>query len=161
MQQMAAGIGQLPALSQHQIKVSIKFAVTKDGTLELEPKIGSVGIIAKFKRTDTATQTLTLTFADQVPVINLSSTASAPITTGVSVTLTATVAPPANSTVTPAGNVTFLDGNAVLGTQPLKNGFAALTVPSLGSGAHSITAVFGGDEHFDSTASSATVVVVK
>jgi len=160
MQQMAAGIGDLPALSQHQVKVSIKFGFTKDGTLELEPTIGSFGITGKFKKTETTTQTLTLTFADQVPIINLSATPSSPIAEGVSVTLIASLAPPANSTVMPTGSVTFLDGNVSLGVQPLKNGFAGLILSTLTSGVHALTAVFGGDGQFDSTASTATVMVV-
>jgi hypothetical protein len=66
----------------------------------------------------TTTQTLTLTFADQVPLVNLNATPSSPIAEGVSVTLIASVVPPANSTVMPEGKVTFLDGNVSV---PLEN----------------------------------------
>ena len=66
----------LQSLSQHQVKVSLKFVFTVDGTLEAEPKIGSVGVTAKYKHTEIATQNLTLTFADNAPAINL---AAAPV----------------------------------------------------------------------------------
>jgi prepilin-type processing-associated H-X9-DG protein len=160
MKQMAAGVGDLPALSQHQVKVSIKFAFTKDGTLELEPTLGSVGIKLGFKKTETNTQTLTLTFADQAPTVNLSATPSSPISEGVSVTLIASVVPPVNSTAAPSGNVAFLDGNVSLSVKPLSSGFAGIIIPTLSPGVHSFTAVYGSDSRFDSTASTATVVVV-
>ena len=91
----------------------------------------------------------------------MSGSNSSPIAEGVSVTLIASVVPPANSTVMPEGNVTFLDGNVSLGVQQLKNGFAGLIVPSLSSGVHSLTAVYGADQRYDSVASTATVMVVE
>jgi len=160
MQQMAERLNDFPALSQHQVKVSIKFAFTKDGTLELEPKIGSVGITGKYKISETNTQTITLTFADQTPIINLSATPASPITQGTSITLIASVVPPANSTVIPNGNVTFLDGNVSLGVKPLNSGFAGIVLPTLAPGIHSFTAVYGADTVYDSIASTATVMVV-
>ncbi len=161
MNQMAAGVGDLPALSQHQVKISIKYAFTKDGTLELEAKPYGVGVAFKYRKSVTTTQTLTLTFADQVPVVNLNVTPSSPIAEGVSVTVIASVVPPANSTVKPEGKVTFLDGNVSLGVRPLNNGFAGLIVPTLSSGVHSLTAVYGSDQRYDSVASTATVMVVE
>jgi hypothetical protein len=161
MQQMEAGLGDFPELSQHQVKVSIAFAVTKQGGLELEPKIGSVGITAKLTRTNTATQTLTLTFADQAPTVNLTVTPSSPITGGSSVTMIATIVPPSNSSRVPKGEVTFLDGAIVLGTRRLVNGYAGITVPSLSPGAHSLTAVYGSDRIYDSAVSSASVMLVE
>jgi hypothetical protein len=108
---------------------------------------------------------------------------------GEPVTFTATItAPP--GTGTPTGTVTFMDGNTVLGTAPVnpvgsasllvsstsgeaqtndvptteslqENGQATLTVPSLSAGAHTITAVYGGDAtHAPSTTAIADIVIV-
>ena len=63
------------------------------------------------------------------------------------VTFTATVAA-AQRTGTPTGFVTFRDGSTSLGTVPLSGGQAALTVPNLAVGGHSITAVYTGDATF-------------
>jgi Bacterial Ig-like domain (group 3)/Putative Ig domain len=108
---------------------------------------------------------------------------------GEPITFTATItAPP--GTGTPTGTVTFMDGNTVLGRAPVNPvgpasltesspsgvaptntplgtgsldevGYATLTVPSLPAGAHSITAVYGGDAtHAPSTTAVADVVIV-
>lgn len=63
------------------------------------------------------------------------------------VTLTATIAPRIGST-SPSGTVTFKDTDGtVLGTGPvaLSGGTASITIPSLGSGRHLITALYSGD----------------
>jgi hypothetical protein len=164
IKQMSAGLGDFAALSQHQVKVNVKFAFTKDGAVELEPKWGPLSIVGKYKDSRTVTQTLTLTFTDQAPTVNLSVTPSSPISEGVSVILVASVVPPASSTVTPQGNVTFLDsGNTKLSDpQPLKDGFAGIIIPTLKPGVHSFTAVYSPttDGPYDSAASTATVMVV-
>ena len=59
---------------------------------------------------------------------------------GQSVIFTATVSP-ASAT----GTVQFLDGTTSLGSAALAGGSAALTMSTLAVGAHSITAVYGGD----------------
>jgi hypothetical protein len=160
LQQMAAGVGAFPMLSQHQVKVSIKYSFTKDGTLELEPKLGSVSITAKYKRTETNTQTLTLTFADQAPSLILSATPSL-ANEDAEVNLLASAVAPANSAVVPEGNITFLDGEKTLEVKPLSNGTAELMLRTLSPGVHSIMAVYGGwDGHYDSVASTPSIVVV-
>jgi ELWxxDGT repeat protein len=65
---------------------------------------------------------------------------------GQAVTLTATVSVNAPIVGTPTGSVTFLNGNTVLGTANLDaTGKATLSTSTLSLGAHSITAVYGGD----------------
>jgi hypothetical protein len=80
---------------------------------------------------------------------------------GESVTLQATVA--AASGPTPAGNVTFYDGNNQLGTGPVPldaNGNASLAVSGLSLGTHSIAAYYalnGNDDASQSNPSTLTV----
>jgi uncharacterized repeat protein (TIGR03803 family) len=81
------------------------------------------------------------------------------IFSGASVTLTATVS---GSGSTPTGSVTFNDGQTALGTGALNgSGVATLTTTSLVSpGAHSITAVYGGDTNYLGSTSSIETVTV-
>lgn len=82
-------------------------------------------------------------------------TAPARAAHGSPVTMTATI----NSMGgTPTGNMEFRDGNAGLGSAPMNAmGVANLTVNSLATGAHSLTATFGGAGNFASS-TSATVI---
>jgi hypothetical protein len=62
---------------------------------------------------------------------------------------------------TPSGSVTFLDGSAVLGTQPLTAGQASLSTGSLAVGPHAITAEYLGDaDHLGSTSAVVTQTVL-
>jgi hypothetical protein len=79
------------------------------------------------------------------------STSPNPSSPGQNVTLTATVSPG-----TATGTVQFLDGSTSMGTAAISSGAATLAVSSLAVGAHSITAVYGGDGN-NATSSSATV----
>src|SRR5277367_2241626 len=81
------------------------------------------------------------------------------ITTGQSVTFTATVAPQSGSG-TPTGTVTFKDGANSIGTGNLASGIATLMTSTLTSGSHSITASYGGDTNFAASVSSAVTVTV-
>jgi hypothetical protein len=83
-----------------------------------------------------------------------------PASAGQSVTFTATVL--GNSaTATPTGTVTFMDGSQTLGTENLQGASGALgeatatlTSATLGLGAHSITAAYGGDHTFAGSTSA-------
>jgi hypothetical protein len=80
---------------------------------------------------------------------------------GEAITLTATLCPVAPGAGIPGGTVTFLDGSAVLGTATLVDGVASLSTSVLKLGAHTIAAVYSGDDSFltsTSQALSATVV---
>src|SRR5262249_15234918 len=70
-------------------------------------------------------------------------------------TFTATVTV-VNGSGTPTGSVSFLDGNAILGTKPLGASLQAVAqIGFLISGTHSITAQYNGDANF--AGSSATL----
>ena len=74
---------------------------------------------------------------------------------GQSVTFTATVTAVAPGAGTPTGTVTFMDGSVSLGIGTLGNtGMATYTTSALAVGAHSITAVYGGDGNFSGSPSS-------
>jgi hypothetical protein len=75
-----------------------------------------------------------------------------PSTAGQPVTFTATVTP--NGSGTPTGTVTFKDGANTLGNGSLNNGRASVATSSLSVGAHSITAVYGGDSNFSGSTSA-------
>ena len=73
---------------------------------------------------------------------------------GQSVALSASVARPAASALTPpTGRVDFFEGAIVLATAPLANGAATAVLPVLEIGIHHITGVYSGDSNWDSIAS--------
>jgi YVTN family beta-propeller protein len=136
-------------------------------------------VSVEFEPSTKASETATLTFADNVSgspqTVNLTGTGVAPVATpttttlsasstsvavGTGVTLTATVAP-ASGTPTPTGTVTFKDGATTLGTGTLNgSGVATYTASALALGSHTITASYGGDaRNIASTSSSVTVVI--
>jgi N-acetylneuraminic acid mutarotase len=86
--------------------------------------------------------------------IALTSSAN-PSLAGQSVALTATLSP-----LSASGTVQFLDGTTLLGTAPIPSGSATLVVSNLAAGAHSITAVYGGDANDTNSTSAALVQTV-
>jgi hypothetical protein len=80
------------------------------------------------------------------------------------VTLTATIAAISPSAGTETGTVTFMDGTTVLGTGMLSvvkgKIVATYSTSSLSLGAHSLTAVYNGDNNFATSTSSAITVTV-
>jgi len=94
--------------------------------------------------------------AQQVNRAATTTTASSsmnPSAFGQPVTLTVTVQPPTGTTAT--GTVTFMDGSTSLGSATLAGNSAQLSVGALGTGAHSITAVYGGDINMAGSTSAA------
>ena len=73
---------------------------------------------------------------------------------GTPVTFTATVTVLAPAVGPANGTVTFLDGTLVLGSAPLVNGVAQLTVASLPAGVRSFTARFDGNVSFTGSSSA-------
>src|SRR5438046_3927077 len=71
-------------------------------------------------------------------------TAPNPSAGGQPLTLTATVSPVAPATGVPTGTVAFKDGGVTIGTAPLVNGVATLTISTLFPGAHSLPPVYSG-----------------
>ena len=80
-----------------------------------------------------------------------------PSNPGQSVTFTATVT---GSGGTPTGNVSFREGGLVLGTGMLSGGIASFTTSVLAVGSHPISALYGGDGTFGSSASAPVQQVV-
>jgi hypothetical protein len=83
-----------------------------------------------------------------------------PSTHGQSVTFTATAAANAPGTGTPAGTVTFKDGNKTLHSSSLSGGQATYTTSSLSRGTHQITVVYQGNSNFLSSTSPVLVQTV-
>jgi hypothetical protein len=165
--QLNKGFNGLPILSQHQVKVSLKFVFTVDGTIEAEPKIGSVGITAKYKHSDIGTQNLTLTFADSAPTVSISALPS-PTVVGKPVSLTVTAVSAANPTAHLSGIVNFiLDGNVYMQggkavEVQLANGISTdgtITFPAKGT--HVISAYLGRTSTYDAATSTPIVIAVQ
>jgi hypothetical protein len=100
--------------------------------------------------TAAAEVTRAITVSKIAPSVGLTASPN-PVLAQNDVTLTATVASPAG---TPTGSVVFSDSGTPLGTANLNGGIATLTVSTLASGSHSITAVYAGDGNFNSVASA-------
>ena len=77
------------------------------------------------------------------------------------VVLTATVSGTSAGQATPTGMITFMDGTTTLGTANLRRGTAVLRASLLTVGSHSITATYGGDANFSSSASSPLTETIK
>jgi autotransporter-associated beta strand protein len=78
-------------------------------------------------------------------------------TTPESTTLIANVVVTSGGDPAITGTVAFYDGNTLLGTVPLVNGVATLTIGALSPGVHTLSAVYSGDGSVSSSAVSETV----
>jgi uncharacterized protein (TIGR03437 family) len=87
-------------------------------------------------------------------ITTLTSSPNSPVA-GQSATLTATVTP-----VTATGIVTFNDGSSTIGTSALSGGAASVVWTPATAGAHSLTAVYGGDS-YDAASTAALNVSVQ
>ncbi len=96
--------------------------------------------------------------ASNVTVSEASTTTALTISPGTSglgmpVVLTAVVTVSTPGSGTPTGNVDFLNGTALIGTQPLTGNSASLTTSSLPMGTSTITARYDGDTNFGTSTS--------
>jgi hypothetical protein len=89
-------------------------------------------------------------FVNAAPTTTTLTSGPNPAAPGQNVTLAATVAP---STAT--GTVAFMDGGVALGASPIDNGTTALTIATLSSGIHTLTAVYSGDSNNATSTSAA------
>jgi hypothetical protein len=78
---------------------------------------------------------------------------------GQTVTFTATVTPQFSGIAT--GSVVFLDGSNAIGAGELAGNVGTFSASSLTTGSHKITAVYGGDQNFIFSSSSALTQVVQ
>lgn len=115
---------------------SVTAAYSGDGNFSASNSVAS---------TETVKQSYTMTSVSS----NLS-----PSAFGQSVTFTASIRPPFGGT--PTGTVTFFDGSVSIGSGNLSGTSAQLTLTSLSSGSHSISAQYNSDTNF--TASSASAI---
>jgi len=76
-----------------------------------------------------------------------------PSNVGDAVTFIATVTPGAT------GSIEFFDGSTSLGVQPVSASQASLTTSTLSAGAHTITAVYGGDNTYNGSTAALTQTV--
>ena len=84
-----------------------------------------------------------------------------PVPTGQNVTFKASVTKTLQSSQPPTGTVTFLDGNAVLGTAALDGtGVASFSTSSLDAGTHDLTARYAGDAMAQGSVSAGMAEVV-
>jgi hypothetical protein len=81
------------------------------------------------------------------------------LTTGQSVTFTASIAPQSGSG-TPTGSAPFLDGQTQIGTSPLSAGSSTFTTTGLSAGIHSITAIYSGDATYAGSTSAPVSITV-
>jgi uncharacterized protein YjbI with pentapeptide repeats len=107
----------------------------------------------------TTASPVTQTIARAASSVTLAPTS--PSTQGQNVTFTAVVAPTPPGGGTPTGTVAFSDGGTSLGTAQLSvaggNVQATFSTSHLATGAHTITASYGGDANFLTSAASAAV----
>jgi hypothetical protein len=119
-------------------------------------------------RIDYTPTAVTGTFVSPSATSTTVSAAPAAITSGGSVTLTATVAPAGSGAGTPSGAVQFLDGTTPItctgsGDGALRGGApdtATCTTTGLPVGSDPLTAAYGGDGGFEASSSAAVTVVV-
>jgi hypothetical protein len=144
----------------------LAFTDDGDGTADLTgtPAAGSAGayqvtITADNGVSPAATQDLTVTVGPDGSTTSLVVSTSAPVF-GAPVTVAASVAAAAGSSITPTGSVTFYDNGTALGVVSVSGGLAVLTTSALQPGVHSITATYSGDANYDpSSAQPASVTV--
>jgi hypothetical protein len=111
---------------------------------------------AKYAGATSAALSLTVKPNKVTPRLSTPYAGNAHPTVGTPVTLSVSFAAPTGTTATPTGTVTFIDGRTVLGSVLLNaRGSTQFTVSGLSAGTHSITAVYGGDGHFNFVTSSA------
>jgi hypothetical protein len=155
-----------PALTTSELPAGLEFTDRGDGTGSLAgtPAAGSAGsypvTVTAAGGAGTVTQVLTVTVAPATTTTSLAVPGGEPVV-GAPLTLTATVAASSPATLTPTGVVGFYDGETLLGTAVLDaDGTGALTVPTLGVGAHPLTARYVGSADAAAGTSAAAPQVV-
>ena len=126
------------------------------GTYSIVPSVTGTNLADYSEQTTNGT--LSITQAGSATTLSASSTS---ITSGQSLTLTATVtdATP-KSTGTPTGTVNFFDGSTLLGTAPLSGGTASYATSALAPGvSHTLTANYSGDVNFIASSAGSAISI--
>lgn len=124
---------------------NLTVSVTYNGLTTAPTLAGSYLVVATINQTGYAeSATGTLIIAQASTGAGLTSGMN-PVMLENATTLTAHITSTAG---TPTGAVTFLDGTTPLGAGVLSGGVATLTTSSLALGAHTLSAVYGGDNNF-------------
>ena len=91
------------------------------------------------------------------PTLTTLADSATSLTYGQTEVFTATVTTDPHSGTTPTGGtVTFMDGTTTLGTKPLTNGMAQLSVSGLGVGSDEVTAIYSGTGAFGASSTPVT-----
>lgn len=98
---------------------------------------------------------VTVTITQDAPTVTLGASSTS-TSAGDPATLVASL----SGGTSPGGSVTFYDGATSLGSGTVSGSAAMLTVSSLSTGSHTITAVYGGDSHNAGATSNAITVAV-
>ena len=107
----------------------------------------------------TATQTTKLVVNSPTTTTGIASSAN-PSQFGQPVTLTATLVSIGTLTVQPTGTVIFRDGTQTLGMMNVTGNVVTLTVSTLTTGSHAITALYSGDTNYGASSSTLLTQVV-
>ena len=176
-QQIALSANVTPAVGTATPDGSVTFrdGATLLGAVKIDPSGHSLLLIDTL---GTGNHTITATFggsgifagSTSAPVtvaVRLGSNAgltaaSGIVVSGQPVALTANVGATAGGAIKPAGNVTFYDGTAAIGSAPIQNGVAKLSTSALKViGTHRLTAVYGGSGLFATVTTNAVYITVR
>ena len=119
--------------------------------------VGSHSITGEYSGNAAYTTSTSSSLSHTVDKASSSTTVSSshnPSVFGQSLTFTATVAAVAPGSGTPTGTVTFKNGATVLGTGTLSSGKATFSTSALAVGPHSITAIYSGSIHYNTSTSA-------
>src|SRR5262245_30708356 len=133
-------------------------------TLTVSLGVGAYTLVASYVGNNTFAPSrsafVTETVSHAATAVALASSVN-PAAVGQTVTFTATVTAVAPGAGVPTGNVTFRDGNVILGIIPVgADGTARITGSFGAAGTHTITAFYGGSPNFLSSTSAALPEVV-
>jgi hypothetical protein len=114
---------------------------------------------ANFSSSSSAAVSVTVSAPVKTATSTSLSASATQLTSGQSVTFTASIAPQSGSG-TPTGSAAFLDGQTQIGTSPLGAGSSTFTSSSLSAGSHSITATYSGDATYAGSTSAPVSITV-
>jgi Bacterial Ig-like domain (group 3)/Kelch motif/Galactose oxidase, central domain len=157
----------LPTVSESgSLAPGLSFTANSDGTATISGTPTTAGsypitITAHSGFGPDATQTLTIVVNKADSVSTVVSSAE-PSVFGQSVTFTATVSTVSPATGTPTGTVQFMEGATPIGALQTLNssGKASVSTSTLSVAAHSITAVYNGDNNFNKSGVGASNAIV-